>query len=1755
MNFQEIVDNSRLVYTFKSKWALKKIVCKVRFYEAYPIEDIDKIICEIVGSHVVIHEDVLATILGFNVIDDFTTEPKRYADNAEKELFNTILKPVLKWNLIKREKGLLSLTEFGNEALKSGLKYKFFYGEKFLFENLNLFPKELDKNKFFPYYEALGIFSDITAKSKIPTENIDLPSILNAEESELTKRHRLQSQSTLNIFKSESTPIFVIKSKEVEIHLFENEEKYFPIIYHNGLISMAANELLYLPENEKLYNQKIEEGLYKKLINDESVVLCFENLFPFEDLLEFDSLIYDKRINWVDVKLLEYLWSATNANHWRRLTEKSNLEYLKENLSQLEEKVNWSALSYRIDDIFLLKHATDFPWDFSSISRDENRSVSTIQELLLNDEVAEKDWDWLVITEKLSFDFITRNISRLDFDLTGITTEESDSVKELIVKYPDKNWDYSYISNKYDLAFLLGNISEIGEHVKLETIIKRGFTDNYWYKQFCYFEEFKSSLQSAKENQLSDFVITNQEFIWDIHSIDFFNNINLINWESGRYSFGFECNPHVSWDNEIFSKYHHLIKTEKGYSHISRSISDVSLIVTYPSFNWDWAALSGNKLIINTDGFLHNYLDKVDWSILIQNIDFPIIEHEFEELSLIEVLQDSAELWPDFTKRCSIEFIREHIHYGWDWTIITQRFYKHIKIGSLGNDKWVNKWDWNFLTQNLELGQIKEYLDEYKEYWNWKHLTKSLDIQTIKENLEYYNEFWDWIQLIESRFSKEDIKLDSKLKVIATCLSVKENNLRKVLWKSLTERFTFQELKQLVVDTENFRIFEWDKEYFINHPEFNVRKYLDDYIDFIDWDILSSSKNLNKDLRWDKQLWHRNGWYNDVASRLERAEYKWNFERLSHLDSINWNERILSKFKDKWDWDYLSEYSSCFKANEYLLATLKKFSNLINFQLFSRRTDSEISENVISEFINKNWDWSVLSNNPSLSISCQFLYKYSDKSWDWKAISGNSNLKLDNEFLLALKDKDWDWDIISNRTDIVFTDEFIKSLFEKPLNWLVISSKEEFLPTIETLSLLIDKNLDWNVISGKIIVTSKPDSLIKFKHLLNWKKVTSNLTLDLSNQNILNAYSEYLDWDFISASENFNLSFQNLKQYQSKLNWNIINRRGDFEIKTEFLEEFFDVLDWTVVSDSMHLDFNKGLIERFKDKWDWLTLANNPRIIEQQSDLLDSYLPELNTVRFLEKFEHLYGEPYIYHFTHLFNAIEVIKGRKILSRNKAMGSFANAAGDLVNRRHDAHEYARFYFRPQTPTQFYNECLGWDSKSGYYKEWYYDGEEHRKWIDYYPQAKNLGLPKCPIPVFFKFSLKEVLNKMKQICFYSSGNMQSNGARIYKVCESPDNLNVNYLYSTIKDGLDIYRQYSQQEFLVHNHFDFSELSSFEIICYDDQYKNLLLQLIGDDEIKTKICSNGYSIFHRSNRSIKLDESDNNISISTDYQDDAYFKLECNNLRDLNISNPEAIKKETSTEIYAYPKLVFEKTTHPIQVYFVDKSIGIRDWLIYDNSGINKKDVIHVLPEKLIDSICEIKPNLKQLYDAKVRHYTIKKHTTLVISEFDKHFSSINMKFDKASFRVFLALHDIGKPNAERDGCRKEQHKYTIQILAEIWDELRTSMPLQVATALAKEDLLGLYFQKRISAKDVATGIKGLSDYCNMNAQDFFSLYMCYYQSDIAAYTEDAGGLRFLEHMFSYNQKGEKIFNKEEGMLQFSDMNQTLYHNLKEEIWKLN
>ena len=110
------------------------------------------------------------------------------------------------------------------------------------------------------------------------------------------------------------------------------------------------------------------------------------------------------------------------------------------------------------------------------------------------------------------------------------------------------------------------------------------------------------------------------------------------------------------------------------------------------------------------------------------------------------------------------------------------------------------------------------------------------------------------------------------------------------------------------------------------------------------------------------------------------------------------------------------------------------------------------------------------------------------------------------------------------------------------------------------------------------------------------------------------------------------------------------------------------------------------------------------RILNQDSQLL-----------FLSKIDEQSSnwKGFLYHYAHLENAASILNDGKIKSRHKAIFK-DTAAQQIVYRRLDPHNFARFYFRPQTPYQYYTERLGKP----------------------FGEINKREYPKCPVPIFFR-----------------------------------------------------------------------------------------------------------------------------------------------------------------------------------------------------------------------------------------------------------------------------------------------------------------------------------------------------------------------------------------------------------------------------------
>lgn len=198
--------------------------------------------------------------------------------------------------------------------------------------------------------------------------------------------------------------------------------------------------------------------------------------------------------------------------------------------------------------------------------------------------------------------------------------------------------------------------------------------------------------------------------------------------------------------------------------------------------------------------------------------------------------------------------------------------------------------------------------------------------------------------------------------------------------------------------------------------------------------------------------------------------------------------------------------------------------------------------------------------------------------------------------------------------------------------------------------------------------------------------------------------------------------------------------------------------------------------------------------------------------------------------------------------------------------------------------------------------------------------------------------------------------------------------------------------------------------------------------------------------------------------------------------------------------------------------------------------KKELDNVLydedftPEKLIGFLSI---ELGEIYNADAgvwEGYTIGEHTIMVMRQFERYFSDKQLpnNIDRGIFRLMLALHDVGKAEAIANGNKDDQHKYTVDIIEEIFDALLLSNK-DIATTLIGADYLGRYIRGRTEIQETIEAIKCSAKRTDMGTQDFFELLTIFYRCDAGSYTEDSGGLKSLDHLF--------IFDREKPILSFA------------------
>lgn len=1481
-----MMESSKPIYaSFLFEWTVKSTSYQIRYRKIYDINEIDEIFCTIInakGNQIRISE--LGSFLGFNLYD-----------LAESDILNIYLKQLTEYGLIEIHQKVINLTESGQEALQSKLKYKYFYATSALFENQTATGESLDFS-FKKVFDLENELSQVRNNDNPAFEDIHLQQKLQFQLFENDINH----SEIIDLINSK--PYITYKTIVLQCNVFESDNSFEISFYKSGIYKDEVENLISLPENEELKSNLIRKGMYHRILASESLITTHE-IKKYIDLWDWRELAENPRVNWNDKAIFELFRENGDGNIWSSISDKAPLENIKPVIQEYVEHWNWTTLTQRVDNNFIKEQIEKFNWDFEELSYKETGLVTA---LLSNAAFKESDWDWNYLSKNLPDEFIESHIEDFKWDFYEITVSKNEIFKNTFIKYRDKletliskNWNWKFISEEINLNFLYKNISVLASKIDWHIVLNRFFNNEEITVKLLKDETFKSLLK----NHLPDnFVIAHQKYIWSSNLIEFFEQQNLVQWESKAYINGFDTNENVEWDKDVFQKYYNRIVTEKGHRNISQHISDYALIQEFPDFAWVWEGISTNINLTSNTNFIENaFSGKLSFS---------------NDLLWNEILLHSrfdVDFWNKHLKAFyNATDGEKHIQF---WTELTQ---KEEKEYIFANPHF--PWDWNFITKNSSAEIILDNFDdeELLKKWNWEIATRKLDKETILKNLEDLTDFIDWKYLIRDLFEIEDeLSINNQLPRIVACLSVLKTEKRNSIWKELTKIYPFETLFNYVIATSQLEVFEWDWEYISNHNYFPTDIHtLNQFKEKINWTIFSESSAIQ--IKFNRNNGER-GWFGNTNNYLRIFNDFWDWEILSKNRSINYDRRIISNYKsEKWDWEYLSQSGGFLKKRDgdevnYLATLLNQFRLYIKFDDISKRSDVIIESDLILNFRDNRWNWEILSENKCATLTIELLLELSGKTWNWGALSKRNDLVINNEALIELYNKNWDWAYLSECVNLEFNTEFIEATKLKPWNWKVVSIHKSFLPTIEILTLTHEFDLDWQYLSQHSNLLPTKELLAKFENKWDWHNITQNPQINFADINLIERFADKWDWGFICKS-------------------------GRLPLNTQVLSQFKKYLKWNLISANTNIDFTKKIIQQFKSYWNWTILKANKRAQELLGNYMVEEISKSAILTFIDKIEqqHSRWKGHIYHFSHIDNAVQIIREKKIKSRQTA-NQLSDSAGNVVYSRTDAHPYARFYFRPHTQTQFYNEFQGIDNDMGYKDKF---GAWH-SWYDV--EYRLLDYPKCPTPIYFEFSLQEVLFAMFEKCNISTGNMQRTKTKFGKIEALLHLFNFQDLF--INPGMDSeewrkFREYAQQEFMIEKELDFSSLTHFKIVCANENDRSLLIKLLGEDSVE--VINNivvRRSYYRNENPAIDIEILDNSLIISSSKQAEGYFILVGDNVSILEIVGGDIIKQEKNKITFKSSIEILNQSTIDITVKYIDEIN--QEWFIYSNYELKKKD----------------------------------------------------------------------------------------------------------------------------------------------------------------------------------------------------------------------
>ena len=225
----------------------------------------------------------------------------------------------------------------------------------------------------------------------------------------------------------------------------------------------------------------------------------------------------------------------------------------------------------------------------------------------------------------------------------------------------------------------------------------------------------------------------------------------------------------------------------------------------------------------------------------------------------------------------------------------------------------------------------------------------------------------------------------------------------------------------------------------------------------------------------------------------------------------------------------------------------------------------------------------------------------------------------------------------------------------------------------------------------------------------------------------------------------------------------------------------------------------------------------------------------------------------------------------------------------------------------------------------------------------------------------------------------------------------------------------------------------------------------------------------------------------------------------------------------------------------------------------SGVNSERVIAAVeaddfePLSLINEL-SLDPELGQLFakDSGVwEGYSIREHTEAILGQFEKYFADkmASTAVSVPTFRIVLALHDIGKPlSVERTGGTAAQHRFTHEIVSRRGNDLGLEKDeVEIALEVVSHDVMGEFLKGEKTVEETSESILRSATKLGIQPLQLLDLLKIYYLCDASSYTSDAKYTSPDGSVVGCEPSLDFLFTFSNGSIEFSTKNQLMIDDL--------